>query len=278
MNDDYAGLAAAYDAMAADPGIAPFYAEWRRALLDAARKRGVRIRVLVDLACGTGNSTVPWSRRRGWTVIGVDRSAAMLREARKKSRRVRWIRQDLRALRLRVTADAVTCHFDALNHLLEARDLRKVFDGAARILRDGGLFVFDLNTIHMLRWLSGREKLFHVGRDLFMAANELDNATGIATFRQLWFLKRGRLYERRDIQVRERAYPDPDLRNMLRRAGLRLVATSAQRAIGGKPIRKLYVAVKAAAARSVPRNPSNAGPQYSRNALRRGRPARRRRP
>jgi ubiquinone/menaquinone biosynthesis C-methylase UbiE len=244
MSDDYAGLAAAYDAMAADPGIAPFYAEWRRALLDAARKRGVRVRVLVDLACGTGNSTVPWSRRRGWTVIGVDRSAAMLRQAEKKSRQVRWIRQDLRNLRLDITADAVTCHFDALNHVLEPRDLQKVFERTAGILRRGGLFVFDLNTIHMLRWLNGREKLFHAGRDAFMASNSFDAATGLAVFRQLWFLKRGRLYERREIAVRERAYRDADLRRMLRRAGLRLVRVSAQRAIGGKPIRKVYVAAR----------------------------------
>jgi SAM-dependent methyltransferase len=243
MKDPYAGLAASYDAMAAEPAIACFYAEWRRALLEAATSRGLRIRVLVDLACGTGNTAVPWTRR-GWTVIGVDQSAAMLREARRKSRRVRWIRQDLRALSLPVTADAVTCHFDALNHLLDARDLQKVFDRTARILRADGLFVFDLNTVHMLRWLNGREKLFHVGRDLFMAANELDEAAAVATFRQTWFLKRGRLFERRLIVVRERAYADRDLRDMLRRAGLRLVSVTAQRAIAGKPVRKVYVAVK----------------------------------
>lgn len=243
MKDDYAGLAASYDAMAADPAIACFYAEWRRTLLDAARARGLRIRVLVDLACGTGNTAVPWLRR-GWTVIGVDRSAAMLREARRKSRRVRWVRQDLRDLSLGVTADAVTCHFDALNHLLDPRELQEAFRRAARVLCAGGLFVFDLNTIHMLRWLHGREKLVHVGRDLFMAANELDTATGIATFRQCWFLKRGRLYEQRTVVVRERAYPDADVRSMLRREGLRLAGVSTQRAIGGKPVRKVYVAVK----------------------------------
>lgn len=241
--DEYAGLAATYDAMASDPAIAAFYAEWRRALAGAARERGLRIRVLVDLACGTGNSTVPWSRRNR-TVVGVDKSAAMLREARRKSAQVRWVRQDLRSLRLGVTADAVTCHFDALNHVLKEGDLQTVFHNAARLLRDGGLFMFDLNTIHMLRWLNGREKMFRVDGGVFMAANAFDEATGIATFRQTWFLERGRLYERRDIEVRERAYRDADLRAMLRRAGFRLIRMSAQRAIGGKPIRKLYLAVK----------------------------------
>jgi SAM-dependent methyltransferase len=177
-------------------------------------------------------------------VVGVDKSAAMLREARKKSDRVRWVRQDLRSLRLPLTADAVTCHFDALNHLLERRDLETVFGRVARLLREGGLFVFDLNTVHMLRWLNGREKMFHAGCDVFMASNAFDERAGIATFRQAWFLRRGRSYTRRDIEVRERAYADADLRVMLRQAGLRLAKASVQRALGGKPARKLYVAVK----------------------------------
>jgi ubiquinone/menaquinone biosynthesis C-methylase UbiE len=89
---------------------------------------------MVDLACGTGNTTIPLTRRRGWTVIGVDRSEAMLREARKKSRRVRWYRQDLRKLDLKERADVVTCHFDALSHILVPQDLQRVFFNAARIL------------------------------------------------------------------------------------------------------------------------------------------------
>jgi hypothetical protein len=37
-------------------------------------------------------------RKDGWTVIGVDRSRPLLRKARKKSKHVRWICQDLREL------------------------------------------------------------------------------------------------------------------------------------------------------------------------------------
>ena len=244
MRDDYAGLAGTYDAMSGLPGIRSFYPEWRRALLEAARQRGVRIGVLVDLACGTGNSTIPWTRRRGWTVVGVDRSEAMLREARRKSARVQWYRQDLTRLRLPFRGDAVTCHFDALNHVLVRRDLERVFRNVAAVLQEGGLFVFDLNTGHMLRWLSGREKLFTVGRNVFMASNALDARTGIATFRQLWFVRTGRHYQRRDVIVRERAYSDTDLRAMLRAAGLRLIQVAVQRRVEGRAARKIYVAVK----------------------------------
>jgi SAM-dependent methyltransferase len=243
-HDPYAGLAPFYDGMARDPAIHAFYVEWRRSLLDAVREHGLRVRVLVDLACGTGNSTIPWTRFRSWTVVGVDRSAAMLREARAKSASVRWYCQDVGRLRIPERADLVTCHFDALNHVLDAADLERVFANAARTLREGGLFQFDLNTAHMLRWLAGREKLFRVGPHVFVASNAYDAGTGVATFRQTWFVRRGSRYERRDIVVRERAYSDTDLRAMLRRAGLRLLKVTVQRRIGRAAIRKVYLAAK----------------------------------
>jgi SAM-dependent methyltransferase len=184
MMDQYSGFGRLYDQMAADPGLQVFYREWRRYLLDAAREHRVVIRVLVDLACGTGNTAIPWGRRRDWRVIGVDSSPAMLREARKKSRAVRWYRQDVTRLRLAEHADAVTCHFDALDHILALRSLQRAFVNVAGLLRDGSLFLFDLNTSNMLRWLADREKMFSVGRHTFVATNEFDAKRGIATFHQ----------------------------------------------------------------------------------------------
>lgn len=244
MTDPYRDLAEYYDPMAADPGIRALYREWRDLLLAAARKRGLRPRVLVDLACGTGNTTVPWAGRRGWTVVGVDQSEAMLRVARRKSRAARWVRRDLTALRLGVRADLVTCHFDALNHVLRDAGLQRVFDGVGRILREGGLFQFDLNTVHWLRWLATSQKLFRLGPHAFTAYNEFDPRTGVATFHQLWFVKRGRFYRKLEVTVRERAYDRAAIRRMLRQAGMRLVTVRAQRSMGAKPIRDYFLAVR----------------------------------
>ena len=195
MRDPYGDLAPLYNLMTADPGIQAFYREFRAALTDAARAYGIRPGIIVDLACGTGNTAIPWAGARGRTVIGVDRSEAMLRMARRKSSRVRWVRQDATRLRLDVHADVVTCHFDALNHVLESADLQRVFDRVAATLRPGGLFLFDLNTRFFLQWLSTSEKLFRVGPHSFTAYNAFDSKSGIATFNQLWFVKRGRLYQ-----------------------------------------------------------------------------------
>lgn len=246
MPDPYRELAPLFDMMAADPALQAFYAEWKHSLLAAAASHGIRPRVIVDLACGTGNSTIPWAAKRGRTVIGVDVSEAMLRVARRKSARVRWVRQDMTMLGLDVQADLVTCHFDALNHLLDARSLHQMLVGVFRILRPGGLFQFDLNTRYWLQWLSTSEKLFHVGPHYFTAFNAFDAASGIATFNQLWFVKQRRLYRKVLVSVRERSYEDSELRRMLREAGLRLEHVSVQRRVKGRPIRKVYLAVKPA--------------------------------
>lgn len=244
MPDPYRDLAPLYDLMVSDPGLQALYAEWRQALTDAARAHGIRPRVIVDLACGTGNTAIPWAAARGRRVIGVDASEAMLRVARRKSSRVLWVRQDLTRLRLDVVADAATCHFDALNHVLEAADLQRVFDRVGETLRPGGLFLFDLNTRYFLQWLSTSEKLFRVGPHVFTAYNALDPATGIVTFNQLWFVKQGRLFRKVLVSVRTRSFEDAELRRMLRAAGMRLERITVQRRMKGRPTRKLYLAVR----------------------------------
>jgi len=246
VRDPYRELAPLYDSMAADPGIQAFYAEFRASIHEAISAHHVRPRVVVDLACGTGNTTVPWVAGSGRTVIGVDRSEAMLRVARRKSARVCWVRQDLERLRIDVRADIITCHFDALNHVLEADRLQRAFVSVARILRPGGLFQFDLNTRFMLQWLSTSTKLFHVGPHSFTAYNAFDPTSGIATFHQLWFVRRGRRYRKILVSVRERSYQDAELRRMLRAAGLSLERITVQRRLKGRPIRNVYLAMKPA--------------------------------
>ncbi len=240
--DGYANFADLYDLETKDGSIQAFYKEWRESLLESIRLHAVKVRVLVDLACGTGNSTIPWTRHSGWAVVGVDRSLAMLRIARKKSRQVRWVRQDLTRLRLEEKADVVTCHFDALNHLLLPRDLQRTFSNVARLMNDGGIFQFDMSTEYWLRWLSRHEKLYRIGPHYCMSFNEYNARRGVATFHQLWFVKNGRSFEKREIKVQERAYSTILIRRMLAASDLRLLNVSTQRRLEGRPIRLLFLA------------------------------------
>jgi SAM-dependent methyltransferase len=239
--DPYRDLADVYDEMAADPELQKFYQYWRKLLLQTISERKLKVRTLVDLMCGTGNSAIPWIRRTGWSVIGVDGSAAMLRHARKKSDRVRWYCQDIRKLRLKERAQVATCHFDALNHILSPEELQQVFDHVAGILDPGGLFSFDISTEHWFRWLHEREKLSMIGKNYTIASNQYDPKSRIIEFRQLWFIPRGRFYEKRLVRVRERPYTAGEIRGMARKSGFRVLTVKQQWLLEGKPVRLAFV-------------------------------------
>ncbi len=243
-HDQYAKLADLYDLFSLDKYIEAFYREWRESLLAAVRRHRLEVHTLVDLACGTGNTAIPWTGQGGWTVIGVDASPAMLRRARRKSKRVRWYRQDLRELNLKQRADVVTCHFDALDHILVPDDLQRVFVNVEQMLNDGGLFQFDMSTAAWFEWLAVHEKMFPMGPHYMMAYNRYDPKQRIATFSQLWFVKRGKLFEKRLVTVQERAYSPREIGRMVRKSGLTLLQAKVQRKLEGKPTRMLYLVRK----------------------------------
>ena len=242
--DPYKDLAAVYDEMTADPEIQQFYRYWRELLLQAISERKLKVRTLVDLMCGTGNATIPWIRRAGCCVVGVDGSAAMLRQAGKKSDRVRWYCQDIRRLRLKERAEAATCHFDALNHILSPEELQQVFHRVAGILNPGGLFVFDISTEHWFSWLHERDRLSTIGKNYMMASNRYDPKSRIVEFRQLWFVPRGRLYEKWLVRVKERPYTAAEIRVMARTSGFRVLTVKPQWVLEGKTVRLAFVLEK----------------------------------
>jgi ubiquinone/menaquinone biosynthesis C-methylase UbiE len=57
--DAYANLADLYDSLAKSKDIRLFYSRWRDHLLSAIQQYRIPVRVLVDLACGTGNTAIP---------------------------------------------------------------------------------------------------------------------------------------------------------------------------------------------------------------------------
>ena len=107
-------------------------------------------RRLLDLACGTGQSTRPF-QRRGYAVTGCDISDAMLARARERVPGARFVRGDLRELPRIGHFDALTCFGDSLNYLTSEADLEAAFRSARRNLAPGGSLVFDVNTLSAYR-------------------------------------------------------------------------------------------------------------------------------
>jgi SAM-dependent methyltransferase len=134
-----------YDAVMDDPGPrADRVAQW----IERYRPHTTS---LLELGCGTGSilarlDSVP-------ELTGIDQSSEMLARAQAKVPRARLVEGDMSSFSLDERFDVVICVFDSLNHLLFFGDWESMFDAVHRHLVDGGLFIFDVNTVGELRRL-----------------------------------------------------------------------------------------------------------------------------
>ncbi len=139
--------------------LAPVYDEWHESLrlewvtrveTHLARYGSMRDGLsFLDLGCGTGTLLVAMrARHPSWRLMGVDASAAMLAEAKRKPRAdtVDWLHAAFEDVRGTGGFDVVGCFFDALNHLLRDGALAKAVEAASAALVPGGLLIFDLNN------------------------------------------------------------------------------------------------------------------------------------
>ncbi|MBI5507438.1 MAG: class I SAM-dependent methyltransferase [Deltaproteobacteria bacterium] len=101
---------------------------------------------LLDLGCGTGRHAELFAGR-GYTVVGVDRSEAMLAAARRRCPKgARFVCGDTREVVAGEpgTFDVAVMMFAVLSYHTENRDVLAALHNVARHLRRGGLFVFDV--------------------------------------------------------------------------------------------------------------------------------------
>jgi SAM-dependent methyltransferase len=150
----YDSFAPYYDAFTAGSD----YEAWTGGILELAARHGWRGHTVLDLACGTGKSFVPFLRR-GFEVTGCDLSRAMLAEAARKAPEARLLHADVRDLTMVGRFDLVTCFDDSLNYLLEPGDLSAALCSIAANLGQGGLAIFDLNTLRAYRTTFARDNI-----------------------------------------------------------------------------------------------------------------------
>jgi SAM-dependent methyltransferase len=143
---EYDAFALHYDAFTSGSD----YERWTGAVLEHARAHGVEGRRLLDVACGTGNSFVPFLQR-GFDVVGCDLSGAMLAEAARKAPEARLVVADMRQLPVLGRFDLVTCFDDSLNYLLSEPELCTAFASIAANLATTGVALFDLNSLQAYR-------------------------------------------------------------------------------------------------------------------------------
>ncbi|MFJ1748221.1 class I SAM-dependent DNA methyltransferase [Streptomyces sp. NPDC088116] len=129
--------------------------------LELIRKHGAPGDRLLDLACGTGKGALRFAKA-GFSVTGVDYSEGMLKAAAAKpgASEVHFAPGDLRRLPPLHPFDVAVTLGSPLNYMHDESELRAALDGVSRLLRPGGLFVFDLGTLGLRESLLSGPRVF----------------------------------------------------------------------------------------------------------------------
>jgi SAM-dependent methyltransferase len=116
------------------------------------RYGNTQVRTILDMGCGTGSHAIPLAKR-GYKVMGVDRSAGMLSHAREKTKNTfstqspntpTFIEGDVRNVDIGQRFDAVLMMFAVLGYQLTNEDVLAALRTAHQHLKPEGLFVCDV--------------------------------------------------------------------------------------------------------------------------------------
>ena len=233
LPSDYDAFAPHYDAFTSGSD----YERWTEVVLEHARAHGLQGKTMLDVACGTGNSFVPFLRR-GFRVVGCDASAGMLAEAARKAPRVRLVLADMRELPTLGKFDLVTCFDDSLNYLDSDADLAAAFTSIAANLAPEGLGLLDLNSLQAYRTTFARHQVKDDadGRVfVWRGATAEDAAPGCRAEALIdVFVPAGEgLFRRIRSRHAQRHFARDRVTALLRKAGLELLAVNGVRADGG---------------------------------------------
>jgi SAM-dependent methyltransferase len=131
--------------------FAPFYDEWASVMTEDVPYYVELARAtegpLVELGVGNGRVAIPVARETGRKVVGIDSSAAMLKQARERAKaagvELELREQDMRELELDDPAGLIYSPFRSLLHLPTWADRRRVFGRVAASLLPGGRFAWN---------------------------------------------------------------------------------------------------------------------------------------
>jgi SAM-dependent methyltransferase len=173
---------------------------------------------VLDLCCGTGHLAQALVER-GYQVMGIDGSEEMIRFARINAPNADFIVEDARDFRLPGAYRAAVSTYDSLNHVTSLEELTRVFGNVAACLRDGGLFLFDLNTEegYSARWRGS----FGIVEDdhVCVVRASFDGSAKVGQTAITIFRSEGEVWLRSDMTLVQRCYADHEIQSALEAAG-----------------------------------------------------------
>ena len=192
---------------------------------------------VLELGCGTGRISIPLARA-GVSLVGIDRSEAMLSRARQRIRRgrltshARLIRGDIRSLPFPAsTFPLVMAPYGVLQSLVRERDLAATLDAVARVLTPRATFGIELvadlpswneyrQRVSLAGWRGGRR-----GSHLTLIETvRQDRARHLTIFDQQFIERRGAQRQTHNFSLTFRTLSVPQMAGRLKKAGFQISA------------------------------------------------------
>ena len=203
------------------------------------------VKRVLDLGCGTGGHSAVLARR-GYNVVGVDRSADMLRRARDRASAARFEVGDITALDLEETFDATVIMFAVFGYLTRDEQLRAALGGVRRHLRPGGVLFADVwyGPAVLAQRPSERVKVIDTrggGQLIRAAASQLDTRRDVCTVHyHLWRMESRQLVAEVREQHVMRYFFEPELESMLASSSFELVRLGGFPALDNEPSERTW--------------------------------------
>lgn len=219
--NQYSDFAFVYDELMSEVD----YDGWVKYIEEIIKKENCKVKNILELACGTGNMTIPLTKK-GYDIAGIDISDQMLSVARENAEKqgveLVLLQQDIRELDFEITdLDCVLCACDGFNYITYDDDLESVFAKTHELLKEDGIFIFDISSFYKLANILGNNMYGENREDIaYMWQNYFDDEENLVEMELAFFIKdEDGKFERFEEIHQQRAYTEEEIIEMLQEVG-----------------------------------------------------------
>jgi SAM-dependent methyltransferase len=199
------------------------YEKWAEYIMDTMALFNIKQTPMLDLTCGTGNSILPFVKRKKKPILGVDNSIEMLRVAKTKQPDLPLVQANARRLPFSNYFNLILSMFDSLNYILKLDNLLEAFSSVKEALKDGGHFLFDMNTPYGLKCVSGRDVREENKNFISVWRNVYDKDTKMLTLHLTLFVKKDKHWHRIDEIHKEKGYSEEEIKYGLKTSDFQVI-------------------------------------------------------
>jgi ubiquinone/menaquinone biosynthesis C-methylase UbiE len=203
------------------------YDGWVNYIENIIKSENVYVKNILELACGTGNLTIPLTKKN-YDIAGIDISFEMLSVAKEKAQKegveLVLLQQDISELDFDVeNLDCVLCACDGFNYITYDDDLLNIFTKTYELLKNEGIFIFDISSYYKLSTILGNNMYGENREDVaYMWQNYFDEEENLVEMELAFFIKdEDERFKRFEEIHRQRAYTQDEIIILLKEAGFK---------------------------------------------------------